>query len=112
MKNAIKKIVIAVIVVLLLFLGAWVWSVWDDLQSVKLEKTLKSEVARVEGKVENVQKDVGIVQNKVDERGAAIEGKIDALSEKMSAIDTKLDKVIKLLEPPLPDAMIQTGDAK
>lgn len=84
--RAVKKLLIFIFLLLIGSTALWVWYIRERIAHLHLEDTVKDEVAKVE--------------NKIDERGNAIETKLDR-------IEGKLDRLLYLLEPRLPDGMIQ-----
>ena len=85
--RAVKKLLMIIFLLLMGSVALWVWYVRERIADLHLEDTVKDEVAKVE--------------NKLDERGNAIETKLDR-------IEGKLDRLLFLLEPRLPDGMIQS----
>ncbi len=83
--RALKRAIIALLILLVGTILCWVWYVRERIADLQLEDTVKEEVARVE--------------TKLDERGNAIETKLDR-------IEGKLDRLLYLLEPRLPDGMV------
>ena len=83
--RALKRAIIALLILLVGSILCWVWYVRERIADLQLEDTVKEEVSRVE--------------TKLDERGNAIETKLDR-------IEGKLDRLLYLLEPRLPDGMV------
>ncbi len=81
-----KRIGTVILLLLAILLLLWVWYIRERIADLHLEDTVKEEVSRVE--------------SKLDERGDAIETKLDR-------IEGKLDRLLYLLEPRLPDGMMQ-----
>lgn len=84
--RTMKRILTILLILLIGIAALWVWYIRERIADIHLEDTMKEEVSRVE--------------SKLDERGNAIETKLDR-------IEGKLDRLLYLLEPRLPDGMSQ-----
>ena len=84
--RVLKRLTIIILLLLISSVLLWAWYVRERIADLHLEDTVKEEVSRVE--------------SKLDERGNAIDMKLDR-------IEGKLDRLLYLLEPRLPDGMSQ-----
>ena len=85
MKSTIRKILLVILLALLSFACGWYWH-------------LKSGGVSHEDIQATVRQESVAIQARIDRRGDAVEAKLDRL-------ESKLDKLIEMAAPKLPDGM-------
>lgn len=91
--RVLKRILTILLILIIGGMMIWAWYIRERIADIHLEETMKEEVSRVE--------------SRLDERGNAIETKLYHFDSKLDRVEGKLDRLLYLLEPRLPDGMSQ-----
>ena len=103
--KTIRKIEVGVTLTILLLLAAfllWFYVRWVGPSNADVKHAVESEADSLRTHVSQCSAKVG---EKVDARAAEVEKGIEALDAKLDRIEAKIDRLTRLVSPPLPDGL-------
>ena len=103
--KTLQKINVGVMLTILLLLLAflvWFYVRWTGPSNAEIKSAVEAEADSLRSHVTECS---GKVAEKVDSRVADLERGMEALDAKLDRIEAKLDKLIRLANPPLPDGL-------